>query len=195
MNYFDATVQVMVESQDGKGNPLFKRVKKSYLVDALTVTEAEARVVKVFEEMGGVKEYSVLAVNGSRVMSTILVEGDTYADQNFYEVIVEIKLESSNRVKRIKETYLIESTSITEAEKKVINSFEKEGFTSDYEVVLIKKSKVCEIVFTDTKELKELPEGKFVKKEAVEEEQSSGASTWTPVGEQKLQEDEPKFKL
>lgn len=169
MNYFDATVQVMVESQDGKGNPIFKKVKKSYLVDALTVTEAEARVVKVFEEMGGVKEYSVLAVSGSKIMSTSLIDGDTSADDKFYEVIVEIKLESSNRVKRIKETYLVESSSVTKAEEKIIESFKKDGFSSDYEVVLVKKSKICEIVFTDTKELKELPEGSFVKKEAVKE--------------------------
>jgi len=185
MNYFDATVQVMVESQDGKGNLIFKRVKKSYLVDSLTVTEAEARVVKVFEEMGGVKEYSVLGVNGSRVMSAMLVDGNTDADHKFYEVVVEIKLESSTRVKRIKETYLVEEKSITKAEEKIIKTFEKDGFSSDYEVVLVKKSKICEIIFADTIELKELPEGKFVTKVAEPEE---AAGSWIPVGEQKLED-------
>jgi len=89
MKYFDAVVQVMIESVDGKGNPKFKRVKKNYLVDSLTVTEAEARVVKVFEQMGGVQEFNVLGVNGSKVMSAIVIEGDTDADVKFYEVAVE----------------------------------------------------------------------------------------------------------
>lgn len=110
MKYFDAVVQVMIETVDGKGNPKFKRVKKNYLVDSLTVTEAEARVVKVFEQMGGVQEFNVIGVNGSKVMSAILVQGDTDADVKFYEVGVEIKLESSSpdesiRVKRIKENF------------------------------------------------------------------------------------------
>ena len=81
MKYFDATVQVMVETVDGKGNPKFKRVKKNYLVDSLTVTEAEARVVKVFEEMGGrrgppkevenSKYYELLGVQKSATMDEI----------------------------------------------------------------------------------------------------------------------------
>ena len=122
--YFDATVQVRVESQDGKGNPKFKKVKKNYLVDSMTVTEAEARVVRIFEQMGGVQEFNVLAVTGSRIMDAILIDGNTTADVQFYETLVEIKLESSApdesvRVKKIKETYLIEAKNITEAEVKV----------------------------------------------------------------------------
>lgn len=167
MKYFDAVVQVMVETVDGKGNPKFKRVKKNYLVDSLTVTEAEARVVKVFEQMGGVQEFNVIGVNGSKVMSAILVQGDTDADVKFYEVGVEIKLESSSpdesiRVKRIKENFLVEAKSVTEAEEKVNKVYTSEGFSSDFEVVLVKRSKVVEIIEPETKDLKELPEGKWL---------------------------------
>lgn len=167
MKYFDAVVQVMIETVDGKGNPKFKRVKKNYLVDSLTVTEAEARVVKVFEQMGGVQEFNVIGVNGSKVMSAILVQGDTDADVKFYEVGVEIKLESSSpdesiRVKRIKENFLVEAKSVTEAEEKVNKVYTSEGFSSDFEVVLVKRSKVVEIIAPDTKDLKELPEGKWL---------------------------------
>lgn len=167
MKYFDAVVQVMIETVDGKGNPKFKRVKKNYLVDSLTVTEAEARVVKVFEQMGGVQEFNVIGVNGSKVMSAILVQGDTDSDVKFYEVGVEIKLESSSpdesiRVKRIKENFLVEAKSVTEAEEKVNKVYTSEGFSSDFEVVLVKRSKVVEIIAPDTKDLKELPEGKWL---------------------------------
>jgi hypothetical protein len=167
MKYFDAVVQVLVEGVDGKGNPKFRRLKKNYLVDSLTVTEAEARVVRVFEQMGGVQEFNVIGVNGSRVMSAITVDGDTDADVKFYEVSVEIKLESSSpddsiRVKRIKENFLVEAKSVTEAEEKVNKVYTSEGFSSDFEVVMVKRSKVVEIIAPETKDLKELPEGKWL---------------------------------
>jgi hypothetical protein len=174
--YFDATVQVRVESQDGKGNPKFKKVKKNYLVDSMTVTEAEARVVRIFEQMGGVQEFNVLAVTGSRIMDAILLNLDTkdpiaqhyYSDVQFYETLVEIKLESSApdesiRVKKIKETYLIEAKNITEAEVKVKKLYTS-GFSSDFEVVSIKRSKIVEIITPDTSDLKELSEGKWLTK-------------------------------
>lgn len=169
MKYFDAVVQVLVEGVDGKGNPKFRRLKKNYLVDSLTVTEAEARVVKVFEQMGGIQEFNVVGVNGSKVMSAITVDGDTDADIKFYEVSVEIKLESSSpddniRVKRIKENFLVEAKSVTEAEEKVNKVYTSEGFSSDFEVVMVKRSKVVEIIAPETKDLKELPEGKWLTK-------------------------------
>jgi hypothetical protein len=166
--YFDATVQVRVESQDGKGNPKFKKVKKNYLVDSMTVTEAEARVVRIFEQMGGVQEFNVLAVTGSRIMDAILIDGDTASDVQFYEALVEIKLESSApddsvRVKKIKETYLVEAKNITEAEVKVKKLYTS-GFASDFEVVSIKRSKIVEIITPETSDLKELSEGKWLTK-------------------------------
>jgi hypothetical protein len=173
MKYFDAVVQVLVEGLDGKGNPKFRRLKKNYLVDSLTVTEAEARVVRVFEQMGGVQEFNVIGVNGSRVMSAITVDGDTDADVKFYEVAVEIKLESSSpddsiRVKRIKENFLVEAKSVTEAEEKVNKVYTSEGFSSDFEVTMVKRSKVVEIIEPETKDLKELPEGKWLTKKREE---------------------------
>jgi hypothetical protein len=166
----------MIEGVDGKGNPKFKRVKKNYLVDSLTVTEAEARVVKVFEQMGGVQEFNVLGVNGSKVMSAIMVNGDTDSDVKFYEVAVEIKLESSSpddsiRVKRIKENFLVEAKSVTEAEEKVNKVYTSEGFSSDFEVIMVKRSKVVEIIEPETKDLKELPEGKWLTKKREEAEE------------------------
>jgi hypothetical protein len=168
--YFDASVQVRVETQDGKGNVKFKKIKKNYLVDSLTVTEAEARVVKVFEQMGGVQEFDVLGVTGSRVMDAILIDGDTTEDVSFYEVVSEIKLESSGaddsiKVKKIKETFLVEAKDIYDAKQAVDKLYRKGvGISSDYEIVLIKKSRIVEVISQDTQDLKELPEGKWLTK-------------------------------
>ena len=174
--YFDATVQVRVETQDGKGNPKFKKVKKNYLVDSLTVTEAEARVVKVFEQMGGVQEFEVLAVTGSKVMDAVLIDGDTTEDVNYWEVVAEIKLESSGsddsiKVKKIKETFLVEAKDIIDAKAAVDKLYRKGiGISSDYEIVLIKKSRIVEVIGTNTTDLKELPEGKWLTKKIGKEE-------------------------
>jgi len=59
--YFEVTVTVQHEVDGGKGGTKIKKVKESYLVDAMTVTEAEARVVKEFESAGVSLEYEVSA--------------------------------------------------------------------------------------------------------------------------------------
>jgi hypothetical protein len=152
MNYFEVVVSVRQENTDSKGNVKIKKVKKCYLIDALTVTEAEARVVKIFEQMGGMKEFQVLSVNGSKVVELYTKNGE----DTLYEAIVEISLESTERVKKTKETYLVESDSIKEVQSIIEKRFKESGFSQDYEVVAIKKSKIAEIVNTDTDSFKGL---------------------------------------
>ena len=69
---------------------------------------------------------------------------------------VEISLESTERVKKTKETYLVESDSIKEVQSIIEKRFKESGFSQDYEVVAIKKSKIAEIVNTDTDSFKGL---------------------------------------
>ena len=152
MNYFEVVVSVRQENTDSKGNVKIKKVKKCYLIDALTVTESEARVVKIFEQMGGMKEFQVLSVNGSKVVELYTKNGE----DTLYEAIVEISLESTERVKKTKETYLVESDSIKEVQSIIEKRFKESGFSQDYEVVAIKKSKIAEIVNTDTDSFKGL---------------------------------------
>jgi len=162
MNYFEATVSVRQETTDNKGNVKIKKVRKYYLIDALTVTEAEARVVKIFEEMGGSKEYQVLGINGSRVVDLMITDGE----DNLFEAIVEISLEGEN-VKKVKETYLVESPEIKDVQSKIDSVFKRNGYTQEYEVIAIKKSKIAELVNADTAELKDL---KFEPKTKTDEE-------------------------
>ena len=121
MNYFEVVVSVRQENTDSKGNVKIKKVKKCYLIDALTVTEAEARVVKIFEQMGGMKEFQVLSVNGSKVVELYTKNGE----DTLYEAIVEISLESTERVKKTKETYLVESDSIKEVQSIIEKRFKE----------------------------------------------------------------------
>ena len=58
MKYFEVTVEVVVATlKNGKD----KKAKEIYLVDAQSVTEAEARVVSDFEQSGVQIDYKVPA--------------------------------------------------------------------------------------------------------------------------------------
>ena len=66
--FYEVTVDVVVATlKNGKD----KVVKEVYLVDALTVTEAEARVVADFEKGGNTLDYTVSSAKQSRVLRVI----------------------------------------------------------------------------------------------------------------------------
>lgn len=68
MKYFEVTVEVEVATLKN-GNPKLK--KEIYLVDAQSVTEAEARTVKDFEDSGVQIDYKVSGAKESRVLRVI----------------------------------------------------------------------------------------------------------------------------
>jgi len=68
MKYFEVTVEVEVATLKN-GNPKLK--KEIYLVDAQSVTEAESRVVKDFEDSGVQIDYKVSGAKESRVLRVI----------------------------------------------------------------------------------------------------------------------------
>ena len=68
MKYFEVTVEVEVATLKN-GNPKLK--KEIYLVDAQSVTEAESRVVKDFEDSGVQIEYKVVGAKESRILRVI----------------------------------------------------------------------------------------------------------------------------
>jgi hypothetical protein len=66
--YFEVTVEIVVATmKNGKD----KKNKEIYLVDAQSVTEAEARVVKDFEEAGVTLDYKVSGAKESRIIRVI----------------------------------------------------------------------------------------------------------------------------
>jgi hypothetical protein len=72
MKYFEVVVEIRHESEDSKGNVKVKKVKETYLVDALTVTEAEARVVKLFSNFS--QDFEVVQVKGSKILEVVNAE-------------------------------------------------------------------------------------------------------------------------
>lgn len=68
MSYFEVVVEVEVSVMKN-GNPKLK--KEIYLVDAQSVTEAEARVVRDFEASNSRIEYKVSGAKESRIIRVI----------------------------------------------------------------------------------------------------------------------------
>ena len=67
--YFNVKVQFTVE--DGKGK--IKKQNINYLVDAMSVTEAEARTVEYLTEQGN-QEFEVKSASEAKIAEVILVE-------------------------------------------------------------------------------------------------------------------------
>jgi hypothetical protein len=66
--YFEVTVEVVVATlKNGKD----KKNKEIYLVDAMSVTEAEARVVQDFTDAGVNLDYKVSGARESRIIRVI----------------------------------------------------------------------------------------------------------------------------
>lgn len=76
MKYFEVDVLITTETEDSKGNVKIKKNKESYLVDAVSVTEAEARIVKLFTQSGFSKDFEVIGVKGSRIVEVVNYEED-----------------------------------------------------------------------------------------------------------------------
>ena len=62
-------VTVAMETEDAKGK--IKKVKELYLVDALSCTEAEAKIVKKFVDDGVRNEFEVTKVTETKILEVI----------------------------------------------------------------------------------------------------------------------------
>jgi hypothetical protein len=74
MKYFEVLVSIKTETEGYKGAVKVKSVKETYLVDAMSVTEAEARVIKLFAQSGFSQDFEVIGVKGSKVIEVVNAE-------------------------------------------------------------------------------------------------------------------------
>jgi hypothetical protein len=76
--------------------------------------------------------------------------------EKYYEVLVQLKIELENskgesKIKKVRELYLVDAQSVTEAEARVVESFTKSGFSQDYSVVSVKGSKRIDVINSEEK--------------------------------------------
>jgi hypothetical protein len=67
MSYFQATVDIIDMNEKGKQT----RTKELYLVDAVSVTDAEVKVTKMFEDEGSQVDFQVKSVRETKILQVI----------------------------------------------------------------------------------------------------------------------------
>ena len=134
-NWFECKISYVKMMEDGR----LKKATEPYLVDALSFTEAEARIVeeaKVF--ISG--EFIVKDIKRARLSETFLGEGDKY-----YKVKVSyITLGAqSGREKKTPAYMLVQASTIDEAKSRLAEGMK--GTMSDYVVESITETKVVDV--------------------------------------------------
>lgn len=67
--YFKVTIRVSKEVEDSKGRPKIKVVRESYLVNAVSPTEAEAKMHSHLQ--GSMDEFEVVSITQDKVLEVI----------------------------------------------------------------------------------------------------------------------------
>lgn len=69
--YYVAKVQLVERTENSQGRVRERKVTEQYLVEAMSVTEAEAKVIKDFGGNNSTFEYEVKSVTASKILKII----------------------------------------------------------------------------------------------------------------------------
>ena len=137
MNYFEVKVKYEKVQEDGKE----KKVTESYLVDALSFTECEKRII---EEMklfisGEFEVYSI-----ARTKYEDIVEKETDSNISRYKTkLVDSLFDDNGKEKLVAHYLLVEGTSIDNA-KDNLDEYMKTSM-ADFKVVTISETHIMDI--------------------------------------------------
>jgi hypothetical protein len=67
MSYFLAAVEIIDVSDKGKQS----KIREQYLIDAVSVTDAEVKVTKMFEDEGMSTDFQVKSVKETKILQII----------------------------------------------------------------------------------------------------------------------------
>jgi len=149
-NWFEAKVKYVKVGEDGKE----RKVSESYLLDAMTYTEAESRIIK---EMSGMiqGEYYINGLKKSNI--TELVESTDENDDRWYKAkiaIIDVD-EISGKEKSSGQYYLIAASGF----KKALENLERSlsTFVVPYEVISITDTNFMDVFPYFSDEGEEIP--------------------------------------
>lgn len=136
MNPFLAKVKYVKQQDDGA----YKYVKEEYLINAYSFTDVEA---VIYDQIGAhVKsELIILSINRYNIQDAIVKDNSEW----FY--LVKIKytpMDDEGGRKHITNRLLVEASSIENANKEIIEYFDK--FQVDYEKIEVKKTNIVEVL-------------------------------------------------
>lgn len=128
-------------------NGVNKRVSEPYLVDALSFTEAEARITEeVSPFISG--EFSVSAVKKSNISELFF---DSTGDRWYKVKVVFITLDEKSGAEKHKATYiLVQASSFKDAYDNFVEGMK--GTIADYEIAAITETAIMDVYLTKTAE-------------------------------------------
>ena len=65
---------------------------------------------------------------------------------SYFSVLVELESEQNGRPKKIRELYLTDALSVTEAEANIVTRLKDEGTTQDFQVTKVSETKYSAVV-------------------------------------------------
>ena len=137
-NFFECKIRYEKVMEDGKN----KKVTESYLVDALSFTEAEKRIIDEMKPFI-TGEFTVEAIKRYNITDLFETE-DTDADKWFKVKINYITLdEKSGREKKTASYMLVQAADIKDAQKRFEEGMK--GAMADYQVEKIVETKIMDI--------------------------------------------------
>ena len=137
--YFECTVKVEKNQEDGTT----KMVRETYLVDALTFTESEARIIEELQAyISG--EFEVTGIKPTNY-AEIFRSDDECADKFFKCKLLSVTLdEKSGAEKRKPFLLLVQAADLREAIKHIDEGMK--GIMIDYEIASVALSPILEVV-------------------------------------------------
>jgi len=141
-NYFECRVSYDKTLESGA----IKQVTESYLVEAMSFTEAEARITKEMQPyMSG--EFSVSAVN-RRKYEDVLLDDDR--DKLYHVKLVFITIDEKTAAEKRKPSYLlVQACSIADVLSQV-EVLMRDSVT-DYDIVSVSESRILDVFMYDNK--------------------------------------------
>lgn len=136
--YFECGVRYERQTEDG-----MKKVNELYVVDALTFTEAEARITKEMEPFVS-GDFDVMTIKRTRYS-----EYDNSEGKKIYKVRIMTDTidEKTAEMKRTAVYWLVPADNIGEARKKVDDAFASSA--TDYEIATLDESKYLDVFLHD----------------------------------------------
>lgn len=128
-------------------NGIVKKVTEQYLIDALSFTEAEARII---EEMRPYINCDFQVATIKRTNIAELIKGDKEFKDKWYKVRLNfISLNDNNIEKRTAHYLLVNENTIDNVHDIIVKHME--GSVLDYEIVKIDETKILDVFLKEDK--------------------------------------------
>ena len=134
--WFEVTVKYIKLNEQGRE----KKATETYLLDAVSFSEAESRIYNELEKMIS-DEFSVRKIAITNISEIIPSEnGDRYFKGKVSFITID---EQSGKEKRIAQNVLVFANSVDEADKNIKEAMS--GMMADFEITAIIESKIVDV--------------------------------------------------